>query len=67
MIQCISFNLNKLKDDCPILITPAHATCTSAKCATKMLHATHACACANSKATSITPLDSFKVLVCVPP
>jgi hypothetical protein len=24
MIQCISFNLNKLKDDRPILITRAH-------------------------------------------
>ena len=62
MIQCISFNLNKLKDDHPILITHAHAMCPSAKCATKMPYYT-----TRHVYMSITPLYPFKVLVRVLP
>jgi hypothetical protein len=46
MIQCISFNLNKLKDDRPILITHARAMCQVHHIT---LHTTRARA--NSKAT----------------
>ena len=51
MIHYILFNLNKLKDDRPILITRAQVPSTP-QSATKMPHyAMRACACANSKAT----------------
>ena len=55
MIHYILFNLNKLKDDRPILITRARAKCqVHHKVPLKrhiMPHATHTCVCASSKAT----------------